>query len=112
MSDLATGHTTVGERRFREILDAAPDAVIQVDANGKIILLNRATENMFGYARAQLMGQPVEVLIPDHARGKHAEHRAGYHKAASVRPMGAGLPLEGLRRDGSRFPVEISLSPS
>ena len=102
----------MGERRFREILDAAPDAILQVDQQGRIILLNRATENMFGYDRADLLGEPVEILIPEEVRPRHHGHRARYENLASIRPMGIGMQLEGLRRDGSRFPVEISLSPS
>ena len=102
----------MGEQRFREILDAAPDAILQVDQGGLIILLNRATENMFGYNRADLLGKPVEVLIPQDVRERHHGHRVGYHNKASVRPMGVGLTLQGLRQDGTRFPVEISLSPS
>ncbi len=102
----------MGERRIREILDAAPDAILQVDQQGRIILLNRATEKMFGYDRTDLLGQPVEILIPEEVRPRHHGHRAGYENHASIRPMGIGMQLEGLRRDGSRFPVEISLSPS
>ncbi|NDJ09767.1 MAG: PAS domain S-box protein [Acidobacteriia bacterium] len=113
----ASGHkiavqAAMGEQRFREILDAAPDAILQVDQGGLIILLNRATENMFGYNRADLLGKPVEVLIPQDVRERHHGHRVGYHNKASVRPMGVGLTLQGLRQDGTRFPVEISLSPS
>ena len=100
------------EERFRELLEAAPDAIMQVDAGGRIILLNRVTEDMFGYSRDELLGQPVEVLIPPELRAKHSEHRAHYRKHPMTRTMGSGLALEGIRKDGSRFPVEISLSPS
>jgi len=100
------------ERRFRELLEAAPDAIIQVDADGRIILLNRVAEDMFGYTRDELMGQPLEVLIPPELRARHTEHRAHYQQHPMTRSMGSGLALEGIRKNGSRFPVEISLSPS
>src|SRR5262245_20364859 len=99
------------EKRFQELLEAAPDAIMQVDQDGRIILLNRVTENMFGYSREELLGQPVEVLIPEELRGTHVMHRAHYRKHPMTRAMGSGLSLEGQRKDGSRFPVEISLSP-
>ena len=100
------------ETRFRELLEAAPDAILQVDSDGRIILLNRVTEDMFGYTREELLGQPVEVLIPKELRGRHTEHRAHYRQHPMTRTMGSGLALEAIRKDGSRFPVEISLSPS
>jgi len=100
------------EKRFRELLEAAPDAIMQVDAEGRIVLLNRVTEDMFGYTRDELLGQPVEVLIPQELHSRHAEHRAQYRHRPLTRTMGSGLALEGIRKDGSRFPVEISLSPS
>jgi len=97
--------------RFRELLEAAPDAIIEVDREGRIVLLNRVTEQLFGYGREELLGQPVEVLIPDHARAGHHANRERYWAHPTTRPMGIGLTLEGQRKDGSRFPVEISLSP-
>jgi PAS domain S-box-containing protein len=100
------------EKRFRELLEAAPDAIMQVDADGRIILLNRVTEDMFGYSRDELMGQPVEVLIPQELHARHVQHRAHYRQNPLTRTMGSGLALEGIRKNGSRFPVEISLSPS
>lgn len=100
------------ERRFRELLEAAPDAIMQVDVEGRIILLNRVAEDMFGYSRDELLGQPVEALIPRELHARHAEHRAHYREHPMTRTMGSGLALEGIRKDGSRFPVEISLSPS
>jgi len=100
------------ERRFRELLEAAPDAIMQVDADGRIILLNRVAEDMFGYSRDELLGQPVEALIPKELHTRHAEHRAHYRQHPMTRTMGSGLSLEAIRKDGSRFPVEISLSPS
>ena len=99
------------ERRFRELLEAAPDAIIEVNQDGRIVLLNRVTEKLFGYSREELLGKPVEILIPDDLRGRHAEHRRNYWNSPATRPMGSGLLLQGKRADGSEFPVEISLSP-
>jgi PAS domain S-box-containing protein len=99
------------EDRFRELMEAAPDAIMQVDADGRILLLNRVTEEMFGYTREELLGQPIEILVPAARRGSHTQHRAAYAHSPSTRPMGAKMQLEGMRKDGSCFPVEISLSP-
>jgi PAS domain S-box-containing protein len=99
------------ERRFRELLEAAPDAIIEVDSDGRIVLLNLVTEKMFGYQREELLGKRVEMLVPDSVRARHTRHREGYWNHPATRPMGSGLLLEGCRKDGSRFPVEISLSP-
>jgi PAS domain S-box-containing protein len=99
------------ERRFRELLEAAPDAIIEVDREGRIVLLNLITEKLFGYSREELLGQRVEILVPDGVRAAHVRHREGYWNHPATRPMGTGLGLEGCRKDGSRFPVEISLSP-
>jgi len=99
------------DERFRRLLEAAPDAILQVDEEGRIILMNRVTEEMFGYSREELLGQPVEILIPQELRTMHQGHRAHYRTQPSTRAMGTGLALEGLRKDGTRFPVEISLSP-
>lgn len=97
--------------RFRELLEAAPDAIIEVDRDGRIVLLNKVTEELFGYPREELLGQTVELLIPAGARAGHHVHRNRYWAEPSTRPMGSGLKLEGQRKDGSTFPVEISLSP-
>ena len=99
------------EQRFRQLLDAAPDAILEVDGEGRIVLMNQAAERSFGYGREELLGQPIEVLVPEGARARHAGHRHGYQHWPEVRPMGSGLELEAQRKDGSRFPVEISLSP-
>jgi PAS domain S-box-containing protein len=99
------------ERRFRELLEAAPDAIIEVDREGRIVLLNRVTETLFGYQRDELLGQRVEFLIPEDVRAMHVHHRGQYWDHPQTRPMGSGLSLQGRRKDGSRFPVEISLSP-
>jgi PAS domain S-box-containing protein len=99
------------EERFRGLMESAPDAMVIVGAQGRIVLINRQTEQMFGYDRDELLGQPVEILIPEKFRPRHAGHRSGYINDPKVRPMGAGLELFGVRRDGTEFPVEISLSP-
>ncbi len=99
------------EDRFRQLLEAAPDAILQVDAEGRILLLNRVAEEMFGYAREELLGQPVEMLVPASRRSAHSKHRAAYAHQPSTRSMGAKMQLEGMRKDGTAFPVEISLSP-
>jgi len=99
------------ERRFRELLEAAPDAIIEVDREGRILLLNLATEKLFGYTREELLGHLVEILVPDALRGGHGRQRANYGDHPITRPMGSGLELNGRRKDGSSVPVEISLSP-
>jgi PAS domain S-box-containing protein len=99
------------ERRLRELLEAAPDAILEVDRDGRIVLLNAVAEKMFGYSREELLGQPVELLIPFDLRGRHEQHRSAYKSHPTTRPMGSGLDLYAQRKDGTRFPVEISLSP-
>ena len=99
------------ESRFRELLELAPDAIIEIDPDGRIVLLNEATQTLFGYERNELLGQPVEILIPGELRAEHRGFRKDYAKRPATRPMGSGLSLEGLRKDGARIPVEISLSP-
>lgn len=111
LSDVSSRRAAKNAERFRELLEAAPDAIIEVDADGCIALLNRVTEQLFGYRREELLGRPVEVLIPTEIRSRHVEYRKQYWRNPSTRPMGTGLQLEGQRKDGSRFPVEISLSP-
>jgi PAS domain S-box-containing protein len=97
--------------QFRRLLESAPDAIVIVTADGAIRFANRRTEEMFGYQREELVGGPVELLVPERAGVDHAAFRAEYVGDPHVRPMGAGLELRGRRRDGREFPVEISLSP-
>ena len=99
------------EDALRAVLESVPDAVIAADIHGTILLVNRQTEDLFEYPRADLLGRPVEVLLPERFRARHVEQRARYFANPQIRPMGANLDLWGLRQDGREFPVEISLSP-
>jgi PAS domain S-box-containing protein len=97
--------------QYRELLDAAPDGMIVVDQTSTIVFVNIQAEKMFGYSRTELVGKPIDVLIPQRFRAKHPKHVEGYVNEPHARPMGSGLDLHGRRGDGSEFPVEISLSP-
>jgi len=106
-----TESSSAGEVLFRGLLEVAPDPIVIVDMRGVMAIVNRQTELAFGYARDELIGQAVEVLIPDTLRPTHAADRANYQSDPHTRPMGIGLELFGRRKDGTQFPVEISLSP-
>ena len=99
------------DAKFRALLESAPDAIVIVERDGRIAIVNAQTEQMFGFRRDELIGQPVEVLVPLPYRSRHEQHRRGYVAAAHARPMGAGSELFAVRKDGTQFPVEISLSP-
>ena len=99
------------ETRFRALLESAPDGIVIAGRDGRIAMVNRQAELLFGYEREELLGREVETLLPEHARMQHATHRAQYVAAPAVRPMGRGLALSGRRKDGTEFPAEISLSP-
>ncbi len=99
------------DARYKGLLDAAPDAMVIVNKDGRIVLANHGTLRIFGYERHELVGEPIEVLVPPRFRAAHPGHRNQYFAEPRPRPMGASLDLAGLRKDGTEFPAEISLSP-
>jgi PAS domain S-box-containing protein len=98
--------------RFSTLLEVAPDAILEVDGSGKIVLVNQTAEKMFGYSRQEMLGMNVDALVPAAMRHSHSQHRTFYGTHAQTRPMGIGLELRAQRKDGSLLPVEISLSPN
>ncbi|MGD9721292.1 MAG: PAS domain S-box protein [Pirellulales bacterium] len=104
-------HRRVAEKMFEELLESAPDSMVIVNGQGRIVLVNAQTEKLFGYPRDELLGQLVEILVPDRFRERHLDHRNHYFGNPQARGMAQGKTLYGRRRDGSEFPVEISLSP-
>jgi PAS domain S-box-containing protein len=99
------------EDRFRLVVEASPNGIVLVNAQGHIVLVNARAEKLFGYGREELIGQGIELLVPERFRGEHAAHRAGFQAAPATRAMGAGLELFARRKGGTEFPVEIGISP-
>jgi len=103
--------TLAGEDSFRRVVEWAPNAMVMVDSQGRIVLVNAETERVFGYRRSELVGRAVETLVPDRSSGNHVAFRTGFLKNPAPRPMGSGRDLFARRADGSEFPVEIGLNP-
>jgi len=99
------------EERFRLVVESAPNAIVMIGPTGFIEMVNAQTERVFGYSRNELLGQPVEMLVPERYRHKHPGLRTAFFAGPESRPMGAGRDLYGLKKDGSEFPVEIGLNP-
>src|SRR5262249_35092157 len=107
----AAGAAKEAEARYRLVVEAAPIAFIAINREGTIELVNSQTEKLFGYRREELLGQPVEILVPPRFRANHPGHRTGFFADPRARMMGVGRDLAGLRKDGSEFPIEIGLNP-
>src|SRR6478609_2123505 len=106
-----TEQAIAAEQRFQLVVEAAPSAMVMVDATGAIVMVNAQAERMFGYTRTELLGQPIEMLVSPRYRVHHPGLREGFYGEPRARPMGAGRELYGLKKDGSEFPVEIGLNP-
>lgn len=109
--DHQTRQELAAERRFRLVVEASPNAMVMVDRAGEIVMVNAQAERVFGYSRVELLGQTVEMLVPQRFRGHHPGLREVFSAEPRARPMGAGRDLYGLKKDGSEFPVEIGLNP-
>src|SRR5690349_14027949 len=99
------------ELRLRAAVESSPAGILMIDAGGRIVLVNREVERLFGYPREELLGQPIELLVPEQLRMNHPDHRKAFFHDPKVRAMGAGRELYGRRKDGSQVPVEIGLTP-
>jgi len=99
------------EERFRVAVESSPNGMVMIDREGRIVLVNREVERMFGFARDELIGATIELLVPERFRARHPEHRAAFYQDPTTRSMGAGRDLFGLRKDGTEIPVEIGLNP-
>jgi PAS domain S-box-containing protein len=95
---------------FENLFESSPDAIVEANREGLIVRINAQVESMFGYTRGELIGQPVNILVPERFRAAHITHQQSYHAAPHTRPMGVGLELYGRRKDGSEFPIDIMLS--
>jgi len=107
----AEGALRASEERFRRLLESAPDAMVLVNRKGRIALVNAQAERLFGYERGEMLGQRVDLLVPEHLRGRHEVQRTSYFKDPQVRPLGVSREVYACRKDGGEFPVEITLSP-
>src|SRR5436305_472916 len=110
-ADKAMPRAGQAERLLHGFLDAAPDAVVVVDQGGSIVEMNAQAEKMFGYGREELLGRPVELLLPERFWARHVDHRRAYFTDPRTRPMGARAGLFGRRKDGREFPVDVSIGP-
>lgn len=110
-SDKSSDQIYLGEERLRLVIEAAPSGMIMVDDSGAIVLVNSQVEQLFGYSRDELLGQSIEILVPLSARAKHPEYRKQFFASPSVRAMGMGRDLFGMKKDGTQIPVEIGLNP-
>src|SRR5436309_3036695 len=111
MADISVSSGLANASLFERLFESSPDGIVLTDRQGRIVRVNNQAESMFGYRREDLLGQPVELLVPERFRSGHTSHRGHYHAEPRMRPMGAGLELYARRKDGTGFPVDIMLSP-